>query len=289
MKKEGCGVSILSVLKGQLLVSSWRLKELYVMSENGDLLSTVKVSEELRDASWTPGGNIVYTTYWSNKVVAMTPSGTVMTETEMREPCRLSVSTDDVIYLANGESGVYESRDEGVSWSKVLESGGDGWGCYEVIKVKTSDDCDDLWTRERKFMDGKVTWRMRVYSVKRGLGEDVSVGEVVEVREVRVRTSEGREVELSGWSVLAYDGKRAMLLSEWSDRENKKTLVHVLSSVRGEYLGLLLCVDDEMEEARVFGLAVDVERDVVYVGYGNERGGGKGKVGVFRMTYGNER
>jgi hypothetical protein len=282
MKKKGYGVNILSVLNGQLLVSRDGLFELYVMSENGDLLSTVKVSEELRDASWTPGGNIVYTT--ARKVVAMTPSGTVMTETEMKNPRMLSVSTDDVIYLADFESGVYESRDEGVSWSKVLESGGDGWGCWEVIKVKTSDDCDDLWTLENKSMYGKWVYRVRVYSVKRGLGEDVSVGEVVEVREVRVRTSEGREVELNGWSRLAYDGKRAMLLSEWSDRENKKTLVDVLSSVRGEYLGLLLCIDDEMDE-RVFGLAVDVERDVVYVGYGKERGGGEGKVGVFKMTY----
>ena len=56
------------------------------------------------DATWTPRGNILYT---SNKVMVMPECGKVITKhTHMRNPQRLSVSNNEIIYLADGETGV---------------------------------------------------------------------------------------------------------------------------------------------------------------------------------------
>ena len=264
LKDKGYPFHVLSVFNGQLLISSSVLKELYVLSENGDLLSTLKVTDFLMDASWTPRGNIVYTTWHSKKVVAMSRSGTAISQTQMTDPRLLSVSTDDVIYLADWESGVYESTDDGATWSKVFQSP-DGGKCWQVIKVKTNDNCDDFWTLET---DNKDKWRVRVYSVNRRRAENVTW------RDVAVTTSDGKQVGLGILSRLALDGHTNIFLSELNNQA-----VHVLSS-SGGYERQLLSSDHFVYPWR---LAVDRERHLLYVGQE------WGKVGVFTMTYENER
>ena len=103
------------------------------------------------DATWTPRGNIVYTTCPSNKVVVMSESGKVITtHTQMTLPQYLSVSSDNIIYLADSETGVYQSTDDGISWSLVFKST-DEWHCWQVIKV-TTNHCDDFWTLEASYV-----------------------------------------------------------------------------------------------------------------------------------------
>ena len=145
---EGWNVNILSLFNDKLLVSGSGLSQLFIYSREGRHLSTITTSDndKLCDATWTPRGNIVYTTLDSNKVVVMSESGKVITtHKKMTSPQRLSVSNDDIIYLADWETGVFQSTDDGDSWSLVFKLT-DEWHCRQVIKV-TTDHSDDFWTR----------------------------------------------------------------------------------------------------------------------------------------------
>ena len=249
----------------KLLVSYWNLPQLFIYSREGRRLSTITTNNNdmLLDATWTPRGNIVCTTYInSNEVVVMSESGKVITtHTQMTSPGFLSVSYDDIIYLADSKTGVYQSTDDGVSWSLVFKST-DGWHCWHVIKV-TTDHSGDFWTLERS--DNK-NYHLRVYSVDRRRSD----GNVT-WRDINVTTTDGKHIDLP-YSRLSYDGNMNIFLS---DRDNKA--VHVLS-VNGQYHCQLLSSHHVKNEP--CRLAVDKERQLLYVGKA------RGVVGVFELTYG---
>ena len=133
------------------------------------LSQSITINDKLCEARWTPRGNIVYTTYRNNKVVVMSESGKVITTHKMTSPQCLSVSNDDIIYLTDSETGVYQSTDDGVSWSLVFKPI-EGWHCLQVIKV-TTDRSDDFWTLEQS---GINNWHLCEYSVDRK-GSDSNV------------------------------------------------------------------------------------------------------------------
>ena len=256
-------VTILSVFNDKLLVSCDGLSP-FIYSCEGRHLSTItnKDDYELWDATWTPRGNIVYTTYHSKKVVAMSEFGKVITtSTQMTLPRYLSVSSDDIIYLADMETGVYQSTDDGVSWSLVFKST-EGWHCWQVIKVIT-DHSDDFWTLE--YNDNN--YHLRVYSVDRRHSD----GNVT-WRDINVPTTDGQHINLLA-SRLSYDGYNTIFLSDWDNKA-----VHVLS-VNGQYHCQLL--SSQHLKNLPCRLAVDKERQLLYVGQDN------GIVEIFQLTFGN--
>ena len=259
-----CWVNILSVFNDKLLVSDINFSQLFIYSREGRLLSTITTNNNdmLWDATWTPRGNIVYTTYRSNKVVVMSESGKVITtHTQMTDPRYISVSCDDIIYLADYKTGVYQSTDDGVSWSLVFKST-DGWHCEQVIKV-TTDLSDDFWTLEKS---NNNKYHLRVYSVDRRRSDGY-----VTWRGINVRTTDGKHINLSD-SRLSYDGNMNIFLSDYHNKA-----VHVLL-VNGQYHCQLLSSHHIKNEP--FRLAVDKERQLLYVGQKF------GVVGVFKLTYG---
>ena len=193
----------------------------------------------------------------------MSESGKVITtHTRMTSPQRLSVSSDDIIYLADSKTGVYQSTDDGVSWSLIFKST-DGWHCWQVIKV-TTDHSDDFWTLERS---DNNNWHLRVYSMDRRRSD----GNVT-WRDINVPTTDGKYIDLSGYSSLLYDGNMNIYLSDCNNKA-----VHLLS-VNGQYhCQLLLSHQIKNKPCR---LAVDKERQLLYAGQA------RGVVGVFELTYG---
>ena len=113
---------------------------------------------------WTPRGNIVYTTY-SFKVVAILESGKVMTCTSMPDQRRFHVSNDNIIYFADCSNGVYQTTNEGVSWSLTFKSP-TRWQCCEVIKI-TSEHSDNFWSNGIK----ETKWQIYIHSVNREGGD----------------------------------------------------------------------------------------------------------------------
>ena len=261
---KGDSVDILSVFNDKLLVSSDCLSQLFIYSREGRHLSTITIRDDAKlwDATWTPCGNIVYTTQTSNEVVAMSESGKVITKhIQMKQPRCLSVSNDDIIYLADLETGVHQSTDDGVSWSLVFKSS-DGWSCGQVIKV-TTDHCNEFWTLEGSD-NGNL--HLRVYSVDRR-HSDVKVT----WRDINVPTTDGKHIDLS-YSRLSYDGNMNIF---FNDNQNKA--VHVLS-VNGQYHCQLL--SSHHIKNTPYRLAVDKERQLLYVGQEES------VVGLYELTYG---
>ena len=262
---KNLGVDILSVFNDKLLASCVDLSQLFIYSREGRHLSTITTNDndQLWDATWTPRGNIVHTTWDSNKVVVMSESGEVIsTHTQMTEPRYLSVSSDDIIYLADWETGVYQSTDDGVSWSLVFKST-DGWHCEQVIKV-TTDHSDDFWTLEKS---DNNNYHLRVYSVDRRSSDDN-----VTWRDINVTATDGKHIDLSVYSRLSYDGNMNIFLNDYRNKA-----IHVLS-VNGQYHCQLL--SSHYIKNIPYRLAVDKERQLLYVGQY------KGVVEVFKLTYG---
>ena len=262
---KGEGVVVLSVFKDKLLVCSVNRSQLFIYScEGRDRLSTIIINDTLLDATWTPLGNIVYTTYNSKKVVKV-ESGSgkcITTHTKMKKPRYFSVSNDGIIYLADEDTGVYQSTNDGVNWSLVFKSAL-GQHCWQAIKV-TTDDCDDFWTREGKDKNSYL----RVYTVDKKRSEGGAT-----FQNANVPTTDGKYIDLSGNnSCLSHDGDMNIFLSDY-----KNKAVHVLSVNRQYHCQLLSSLDINNSPSR---LAVDRERQLLYVGqYG-------GLVGIFKLIYG---
>ena len=262
-KLKSWHVNILSVFKDKLLVSRYDVSQLFIYSCEGRHLSTITINDndKLYDATWTPRGNIMYTTY-NNKVVVISESRKVITtHTQMTAPRYLNVSNDNIIYLVDRETGVYQSTDDGVSWSLVYKPT-DGGHCWQVIKV-TSDQNDDFWTLE----ESGNNWHLRVYSVDRRRSDSRPN---VTRRDINVPTTDGKRTDLLA-SSLSYDGNMNIILSDFYNKA-----VHVFL-VNGQYHCQLL--SSHHIKKKPFRLALDKERKLLYIGQLN------GVVEVFKLTY----
>ena len=200
MKSEPVG--ILSVFNNKILISKMKQSKLHIYSQEGHYMSTITLDtdDEVYDAIWTPRGNIVYTT-WSGKVVVILESGKVMTSTSMPDPRRLHVSNDDIIYVADADNGVYQTTDEGVSWSLTFESP-IGWKCYEVIKI-TSEHSDDFWSKGKENND----WKIYIYSVNRKSCNG-------NVKRSDVNLNKNQQIQFE-FSRLSYDNCMNIFLSDF--------------------------------------------------------------------------
>ena len=271
---KGSRVTIVSVFSDKLLIGCYLHNQLFIFNLDGHHLSTITSddNDELRDATWTPRGYIVYTTWISKRVVSMSESGSVLaTHTTMRAPQCLSVSDDGIIYLADFYEGVYRSADDGASWNLVFNST-DGWHCWHVIKV-INDLSDDYWTLEQS--DDKH-YELRVYSFK-SIGRRRSdryatirrdrpdcyiirrdrSKRYITRKTVNLPTADDKHINLC-YSNLSYDGNMNIFLSDWHS-----AAVHVLSA-NGQYKNELLSLDQiKFHPAR---LTVDGEHELLYVG-----------------------
>jgi hypothetical protein len=57
---------------------------------------------------WTPCSKIAYTTLDNSKVVVISQTDQVIKQTNMTMPCRISVSADNIMYLADWAKGAYQ-------------------------------------------------------------------------------------------------------------------------------------------------------------------------------------
>ena len=236
---------------------------MFIYSRTGHHLLSIRTkdNELLYDATWTPRGNIVYTTL-SNKVVTVSESldKYITTHTLMKQPLFLSVSNDGVVFVADSTTGVYQSTDDGISWSCVFNSPG-GLYFYQVIKVKTDYNVD-FWIME---VNAHQNYSMRAYSV-----DKKSPNGNVTWRDIKVPMKNGKFIDLSK-SILAYDGNMSIFLSDPDNRA-----VDVLSVIDQCHYQLVSKNHKIYSPRR---LAVDKKNLELFVGQG------EGVVGVFKLTY----
>ena len=139
-------VTMISAHKDKLLVSSWGSSQLYIYTLDGRYISTISVPGMLFDVTWTPRGDIACTIRHNHKVIILSQGGTIITQTEMTNPQCLSVSTNDVMHLADWQNGVYKSANGGASWSRVFQSR-EGVHCWQVIEIASNHE-QIFWTLE---------------------------------------------------------------------------------------------------------------------------------------------
>ena len=238
------------MFKDKLIITNTWFANLLIYSCEGRYLSTITIDRDDTpwDAVWTFDGNIVLTTWVSNKVVLMSESGKVITtNTQMTRPLYLSVSNDYIIYIADLRTGVYQSTDNGVSWGLIFKST-DEWWCVQVIDV-TINNVKDLWILEGNNFTNEH--RLSVYSVS---GKHTNGNEAR--RNINVPKINGKLIELSR-SVLSYDGNMNIFLNDYDNKA-----VHILS-VNDQYRCQLHSLHHLKYNPR--RSTVDKERQLLYV------------------------
>ena len=259
---QGTLVIILSPFKNKLLLGCEELSQLFIYSNKGLYLSNITTTDDntpLWDATWTPSGNIAYTKRKDGELVVMTESAEIIIKhTQMIKPRYFGVS-NDIIYIADLHKGVYQSTDDGISWSLVFKSTA-GRECEHVIKVIIGDD---FWTLES---DSTNKRHLRLYSVDRRHSKGL-----VAWMDINVPTTDDKDIDLLT-SMLSLDSNMNIFLSDFNNKA-----VHVFSA-NGQYHRQLLS-SDHMKNSPT-RLAVDKDRQLLYVGQEN------GVIEVFQLTYG---
>ena len=234
------------------------ISQLLIYSREGHYLSTITTNDYPFDATWTPRGSIVYTTY--SKVVVGSKTGKVIAvHSQMTNPRYLS-SWEDIIYLTDVRKGVFRSTDDGVSWNLVFIPHG---LCKQAIKVTSDSDYqDDFWALV--FIGHK--YRLGVYCVDMRNSLDK-----VTWREINVTNTDSEHIQLHS-TKLSFGGYNNIFLTDFGNK-----VVHVFS-VTGQYHGQLLPslqLNNSPER-----LAEDKVNQLLYVGQG------LGVVSVFKLSYG---
>ena len=215
---KGGSVNILAVYQDKILVSRSKHRKLYIY-EHQKYKSTIPINgeEKLYDATWTPGGNIMYTTHESKQVVVISESGKFISKSaDLAKPRLLSISYDKIIYLADFEKGVFESTNDdsqwfsdSVRWRFIFKPTNELWCCWQVIKVENGDDNSDVfWTLERS----NLIRRLRVYEVDKKR-PDINV---IWDDDGYLQATDGKSIDLA-YSSLLHDENKAIYLSEYTN------------------------------------------------------------------------
>lgn len=206
-------------------------------------------------------------------ITTISHGGKVISQTQMTNPHYFSLSIDGFIYLTDEPTGLYQSADGGVSWSRVFNLT-DEWQPLRVVKV-TTGNVDNFWTLERSLEKNKsvdeldtneIKHHLRVYSVER-TGSDVTI----KIRDVNLTTLTVHKVDLS-LSSLTYDGYMNIFLSDFHYKA-----VYVLS-VNG--LNNCQLLSSHQIKHKPYALAVDSKSQLLYVGQKDSI------IDVYKLTYG---
>ena len=255
----------LSTYSDNLLVGCSEDYRLYIFSRNGQYLAniTLNITDWVRDAIWASNGNIIFAPIFGGKIVTLSKFGYVIATTILQVPYCFSVSNDDIIYVTEYETGVYQSTDGGLLWSLVFKPTV-GWHCLMTIKV-IANSSDDFWTLETA--DDHNIKRLRVYSFNKERLDGYFICKYIDT--VNISTN-GEYVDIKVTS-LSYDGYGNVFLGDW---ENKAVHVFLVS---GQYHCQLPL--SERLKYNPYKIFIDNKRQLLYVPQS------KGVVSVFKLIY----
>ena len=174
-------------------------------------LSSFTITYHVMDAIWTPKGNILYIlALYGNKnhlLESISETGQLIKRTEMKNPRSITISSDDVIYLASHDS-VYRSANEGVSWSLTFKIFPEWRHCLMVVKVTFNRSNDYLVLQSK----GDNDRSLGMYSINEQLSE-----QNVTLKSIEMSFSGDDLGILEGKNILAYDGGINFFLNDWKN------------------------------------------------------------------------
>ena len=263
---KGFDVRILSLFEDKLLIGSTDENELFITSIEGRLILNITTENNLIDATWTPKGNIIYSSYDPKEVVVMSEHGQVITtHSEIDDPRFFSVSNEGVIFLGDYTHCLYQSTDDGISWNcavvnldesyrRIWRTGiTDRSKCFQAIKI-TTNEINQFWILETSDENSAF---LSVYSLDRK-----RTNKIFSWRELNII--------LSTNSRLSYDGNMKVFVS---DTLTKNVSIISLNS-HHEYFQLSIIQTTSCSH----GLTFDRNRQLLFVGQED------GLIEVFQMT-----
>lgn len=273
-------LNILSLTNGQMLLASLGADELFVYLTDGSFVSTIELpsgnNEGLVDAAWTAKGNIVCAMGDKKSVLLLSPNGDLMSKTKLNHPLSVDVSADGVIALADWETGVYQSTDDGTTWTHVIKSAA-GKTAWHVIRVPVDTHVVHWWVLEyddNERFDDAIKRRLRVYTTDTRNKTDV---DKVPCREVEF--PEHLSITDKDGCRLVYDGQETIFMTLKSQRA-----VHTFSRVTGLYDRQLLSRKAFDSDNFLISIAVENPDDdghvTLYIGQC-----WRGEIRTFLLTY----
>jgi hypothetical protein len=261
-------VDILSAHNNLLIIAQRGRHEFFIYNSNGSYLQTLPAHNSLLDITWTPHGNIVYSTL-NYTVTTISGEGTDMAKTQLSLPQQFSVSADGAIYLSEVPKGLYRSCDDGMNWTLVFESP-DSEYPVQAIKVSSPEQQHTVfWTVPLVVSNGQMTngtvkhtHYLRVFDkMKVGLITLPPIESYVDPR-----LSEPR---------LAFDKHSTVFLTRGGLVYTLPTDYHLRDDRQRQPLALIRLSND----STAWFATVDSLNDVLYVGKSC------GVVGVYNLTY----
>ena len=257
-------VKLVSVYKNKVLIKLVSIEQLLIYFSDGRFVSEVTPINPIYHASWTPKGNIAYTSLQNESVTVTSEDGKVISNSRMASPMFLSIS-NGVIYVATLGTGVHQSIDEGTSWRLVFKSV-IGWSCFHAIRVINKSGTDDFWSLESK-PPGYAKFQLMMYRV---LNDNVT-NRIVSLKRNYLAEVGNKLLTLSPSSSLSFDGEMCLFIID----NVSKTIRALPLNGRSPYQ---LISSNDMK-SNPCSLAVDTKRHELYVGQQNSL------VSVFNLTY----
>lgn len=285
---HGSNVTIMSARYCRLLVGEVGGQYLDVyQTDTGHLLSTIQVYDveanddsscELHDATWTPDGNLIYSTYTGRIfAISITSAGKQLSapkerytqnETDTRAKISFSVS-DDVIFAALRQTDrVLRSVDNGRTWDPLDTDGGGGM-CLVIALVRVNSiHGDKLWVSCSTSKGTAALFNSYAYNKTEGaIGASTSL---------RLRLIDGdvdRQIFPQHYKYMAYDGHSNVILAE--TKEHSTWIFPASTTNNCISCSTRLINSNNMS---VNSMATDVERAIVHIGY-------RGIVHVYPLVY----
>ena len=251
---EDHDVHVMSVMNEKLLIGRSGGRSLFVCEETGKYIEKINI-KNFNDAIWTRNGNIVIANGAANNIVLYsTFEKKIIHETQMKKPLMFSVFNKS-IFLADSESGVFQSTDDGITWNLVFQISDKaaGWQCWQMIVADAKDSVFNYWVCEKN----KELYRLRIYASKTLQVKDLDVSVYVNLKT----------------AYMAFDGKSSVLLCD-----NEKCLIHIFS-ISGEYQRQLIMNKNDGQVTNPRRPYFDSIKQLLYVGMSSN------ELKIYTLTY----
>lgn len=250
-------LSLFSVFNRQLLVSCGKLltENVDIYNDNTHNLSTIVFLKDMVEFSWTPRGQILYRQYTLEKTFLVTVSqdGMLVSKVYMNTLVgNPSVAYDNSIHVVDEKCNVYQSTNDGVTWSHAFRARSSCW-CYKAIKVSCKNGMAIYWMIE--FQRSTNVFLFRMYTVNDSNNtQNIVIGSDVNLPQISFKNLAIERV--------AFDGYSSMLIGENVNASTFVVRVHTVS-IDGIYRNKLLT--DISPQSELKYVAVDRKSRLLYV------------------------
>ena len=256
---ELCGTAFdfFSLKNGKILTGRQNKPGMCISNaDDGKFLYIINVGI-VSEAIWTPLGNIAYLK--NRKAFVMSKNGIFINSTDMNDPLHISTSNDE-LYIADFESGVYQSIDDGRSWRHIFQAS-NNWGSFASFKINDMFK-EYYWSYDKRRRSLHDDFKaLRIYE-KNEKNNTYMVQKIIDIP---------KYCRLYSICSLFYDGEDNVFMLDFTGE------VMLLYSVNGEKRMEL----KSLNVTHFVYLSVDTNKGLLYIGIS------RGEVKEYTITYKN--